>query len=73
MAKNLDFSQQELFTQAFKYAPIGMALVSTEGDWLHVNSSLCQTLGYSESEFLDRTFLKQRNWSRLLKIMRMRF
>jgi two-component system sporulation sensor kinase A len=56
MANNVDFSQPELFSQAFKYAPIGMALVSTEGNWLHVNSSLCQIIGYSESEFLGMTF-----------------
>jgi two-component system sporulation sensor kinase A len=56
MAKNLAFSHPELFSQAFKYSPIGMALVSGEGKWLQVNSSLCQILGYSELEFLGMTF-----------------
>ncbi|RAP75772.1 PAS domain S-box protein [Paenibacillus montanisoli] len=57
MAAKVNFSQQhELFTSAFNYAPIGMALVSTEGKWLQVNSSLCQMIGYSEPELHGMTF-----------------
>ncbi|KRE89277.1 hypothetical protein ASG89_34800 [Paenibacillus sp. Soil766] len=56
MAINLAFSQPELFSQAFKYSPIGMAILSTEGKWLQVNSILCQIIGYSESDFLSMTF-----------------
>ena len=40
------------FHGAFDYAAIGMAIVSPEGRWLQVNLSLCQMLGYSESELL---------------------
>lgn len=56
MINNLDFAEHQLFTQAFKYAPIGMALLSTEGHWLYVNQSLSQILGYSEAELAELTF-----------------
>ncbi len=51
-----DVSQLDLFSETFKHAPIGMAIVSLEGRWLHVNASLCQILGYSEAEFLNMNF-----------------
>lgn len=41
---------------AIHYSPIGMALVSLEGNWLKVNKSLCDMLGYTEQEFLQTTF-----------------
>jgi diguanylate cyclase (GGDEF)-like protein/PAS domain S-box-containing protein len=44
------------FRSAFNYAPIGIALVSSEGNWLKVNRSLCEILGYTEEEFLARNF-----------------
>lgn len=47
---------EERFFRAFTNAPIGMALVSPRGEWLKVNRSLCDLLGYSEGELLDRTF-----------------
>ncbi len=47
---------RERFTNAFEYAAIGMALVSPEGRWLKVNRAVCEMLGYSEWELLDRTF-----------------
>ncbi|BFT74288.1 PAS domain S-box protein [Paenibacillus sp. P36] len=55
MAKNLDVSQPELFSQVFKYSPIGIALLSMQGKWLKVNASLCRITGYTESDFLDMT------------------
>jgi len=48
--------REEKFHQAFDYAPIGMAIVSTEGHWIKVNNSLCSLLGYDEEEFLKHTF-----------------
>jgi PAS domain S-box-containing protein len=45
-----------LFQNAFKFAVIGMALVSPEGKWLRVNHSVCEITGYSEAELLARTF-----------------
>lgn len=44
------------FMGAFEAAAIGMALVSLEGEWLQVNSSLCQMLGYSDEELQTKTF-----------------
>jgi PAS domain S-box-containing protein len=40
------------FANAFTHAPIGMALVETDGKVQRVNRALCQMLGYSEEEFL---------------------
>ena len=40
------------FRSAFDFAAIGMALISQQGRFLRVNSSLCQILGYSERELL---------------------
>jgi PAS domain S-box-containing protein len=37
-------------------APVGIALVSLEGQFLRVNDSLCQILGYSSEELAERTF-----------------
>ncbi len=45
-----------LFQNAFEFAAIGMALVSTEGKWLRVNRAICEITGYSEAELLKRTF-----------------
>lgn len=47
---------QEHFRNAFDYAAIGMALVSPEGNWLRVNRSLCEIVGYSEAELLVSDF-----------------
>lgn len=47
---------EERFRSAFNYAPIGIALVSTDGKWLKVNRALCDILGYSEEEFLETNF-----------------
>lgn len=44
------------FRTAFDYAVIGMALVSPSGIWLRVNRSLCDLLGYSETELLGSSF-----------------
>ena len=46
------------FTSAFDFAAIGMALVSPSGQWLRVNQSLCEILGYSAEELLTKTFLE---------------
>lgn len=56
VAEELLRENQELFRSAFDHAAIGMALVSTDGRWLQVNSSLCKIVGYSEQELLAMTF-----------------
>ncbi|TCC88046.1 PAS domain S-box protein [Pedobacter frigiditerrae] len=55
-AKLLLQEREQRFSKAFNYAPIGMALVSLKGEWLKANPSLCGMLGYSEDEFMGRTF-----------------
>jgi two-component system sensor histidine kinase/response regulator len=47
---------EERFRRAFDDAPIGMALVGLDGSWLRANASLCQILGYEESELLKLKF-----------------
>ena len=47
---------EEHFRNAFDYAAIGMALVSPEGNWLRVNRSLCEIIGYAEGELLVSDF-----------------
>ena len=45
------------FRAMFKSAPIGVAILGNDGRWLKVNSVLCEMLGYSEEELLQRTLL----------------
>ncbi|OMI17118.1 histidine kinase [Leptospira weilii serovar Heyan] len=47
---------EEKFFNAFYYSGVGMALVSLEGKWLEVNSSLLDIIGYSRDEILKLTF-----------------
>ncbi|WP_299411244.1 PAS domain S-box protein [Acaryochloris sp. IP29b_bin.148] len=44
------------FSGAFQHAAIGMALVSPDGHWLKVNASICEIVGYTETELLALTF-----------------
>ena len=47
---------EERFSSAFKYAAIGMALVSLDGGFLKVNQALCDATGYSAAELTGKTF-----------------
>ncbi len=47
---------EETFRLSMHYAPIGMALVSTEGKWLEINQAICAMLGYSEKEMIATNF-----------------
>ena len=55
-AEELLMKSEKRFSSAFEYASIGMALVTTEGRWARVNRAVCQLLGYSEAELLQKTF-----------------
>ncbi len=46
---------EERFANAFHHSPDGMAFVSLEGRWLRANHALCEMLGYSEDELLQRS------------------
>ena len=47
---------EERFSNAFEHAPIGMALVSTEGRWLKVNQAVSKLLDYTAEELMAKTF-----------------
>ena len=47
---------EEKFGNAFRHSPHGMAFVSPDGSWLKANRALCEMLGYSEEELLQRRF-----------------
>lgn len=51
----LDESERR-FRVSVENAPNGQALMDLDGRWLMVNQSLCKMLGYTEQEFLERTF-----------------
>ena len=52
----LHIKQTELFENAFHHAPIGMALVALDGEFLKINDSFCQLVGFSEEEMLAGDF-----------------
>ena len=47
---------EQRFKSSFEDASIGMALVGVEGRFLQVNHSLCEIVGYSEQELMNKTF-----------------
>jgi PAS domain S-box-containing protein len=47
---------EERFRLAFDEAPIGVALVGTDGRFLRVNNILCEMVGYSRDELTGLTF-----------------
>ena len=44
------------FRATFDQAAVGIARVSTDGHWLEVNEKLCDIVGYSREELLQKTF-----------------
>lgn len=49
-------ASEERFGNAFRHSPHGMAFVSPEGRWLKINRALCDMVGYSEEELLQKPF-----------------
>jgi PAS domain S-box-containing protein len=47
---------EQRFRNAFDTTAVSMCLTSPQGQFLQVNASLCQMLGYSEAELLALTF-----------------
>jgi len=47
---------EERFRATFEQAAVGIAHVTLDGGWLRVNQRLCDILGYSREELLQRTF-----------------
>jgi len=50
--------REQMFKKAFDTAPVGMALITPQGQWLQVNGRLLKLLGYSRDEIL-RTSLRE--------------
>lgn len=48
--------EQAQFRSVIEFSPIGIALVAPTGQWLHVNESLCEIVGYSREELLAIDF-----------------
>ena len=44
------------FRRSFEDAVIGMALLSPDGRYLQANRALCEIVGYTEDELLERTY-----------------
>ena len=44
------------FRGTFENAAVGIANVGTDGAWLRVNQRLCEVLGYSRAELLQKNF-----------------
>ncbi|MBX9889432.1 MAG: PAS domain S-box protein [Flavobacteriaceae bacterium] len=54
-----DLQQSEAqFKGAFDHTATGMAIVDTKGNWVEVNQSLCNILGYSKEQLLLTTIQK---------------
>lgn len=47
---------EELYRSTFELAAVGVAHVSAEGKWLRVNRKLCEIVGYTQEELLERSF-----------------
>ncbi|WP_204105165.1 MULTISPECIES: EAL domain-containing protein [Spirulina sp. CCY15215] len=45
---------EEQFRLTFELAPIGMFIISLDGDYLQVNQAICNALGYSRRELLHK-------------------
>jgi two-component system cell cycle sensor histidine kinase/response regulator CckA len=46
----------ERFERVFENAPIGEAIVASDGRWIQVNQALCELVGFSREELLAKTF-----------------
>jgi two-component system, cell cycle sensor histidine kinase and response regulator CckA len=47
---------EERFRATFEQAAVGIAHVAPDGRWLDVNQRLCDIVGYTRDELLERTF-----------------
>jgi PAS domain S-box-containing protein len=48
--------EEERFKGTFENAAVGIAHVGPDGKWLLVNNRLCEIVGYTQEELLQRTF-----------------
>jgi two-component system cell cycle sensor histidine kinase/response regulator CckA len=55
-ASNAVRQSEQRFRATFEQAGVGVAHVAPDGQWLDVNQRLCDIVGYTRSELLERTF-----------------
>ncbi|MBI1258880.1 MAG: PAS domain S-box protein [Chloroflexi bacterium] len=55
-AKEALYQSEWWFRISFEQAAIGLAHISPDGNWLRVNQKLCEMLGYTREELLERTW-----------------
>jgi len=53
---SLELEKDKLFENIFSFAKEGIAIVSLSGEWIKVNKSVADILGYTESELYEMTF-----------------
>jgi PAS domain S-box-containing protein len=58
VATGASVRREQMFKKAFDAAPVGMALITPQGQWLQVNGRLLKLLGYSREEIL-RTSMRE--------------
>lgn len=51
-------SSRQHFMAYFEESPVGMAATNAEMGWIEVNDRLCDLLGYSAAELLNKTWLE---------------
>lgn len=51
----IQFDSQH-WQRMFDQSPIGIAIVGLDGEWLKVNQTICELVGYTEVELLNMTF-----------------
>lgn len=49
-------AKEAQFRQTFEFASIGIAMVGLKGEWISVNSSICDITGYTEAELKKTDF-----------------
>lgn len=54
--RNALMESETRFRAIFEQAAVGMAQVAPDGHWMHVNQELCDMIGYTREELLQRTF-----------------
>lgn len=50
------YASEQRFRATFEQAAVGIALVAPDGHWLRTNQKLCEIVGYSHDELLNKTF-----------------
>lgn len=47
---------EAMYRETFEHTAVGIAHVAPDGSWLRVNDRLCEIVGYSREELLQKTF-----------------